>query len=239
MTICCYINLFPCLKNLIWLLYALKYAYGNPRKEYMNKVNKKLLSLVSLGFVLAFVGSKEVFAGCTPVYGGGEICEYNNSFKITKEVRVKGDSDWKDKVTDVKKDDVVEFRIEVKNRSDEETDSADRMKMEDFLPKEMERVGGDDLTEKWDDFEPGDTKKFTIEAKVKSGEYDREDKFDKCVVNKAELRWDGAFQGSDTATVCYGDITPTELPKTGILSALGLSGLGMLAVGIVSKKFKK
>ena len=30
----------------------------------------------------------------------------------------------------------------------------------------MERVGGGDLKEKWDDFEPGDTKKFTIEAKL-------------------------------------------------------------------------
>jgi hypothetical protein len=205
----------------------------------MNKVNKKLMSLISLGLVFVLIGSKEVFAGCKPVYGGGEDCEYNNSFKITKEVRVKGDSDWKDKVTDVRKGDIVEFRIEIKNRSDKETDSADRMKMEDFLPEEMERVGGDDLTEKWDDFEPGDTKKFTIEAKVKSGEYDVEGKFDKCVVNKAELRWDGAFQGSDTATVCYGDMTPTELPKTGMLSVLGLSGLGMLVAGIVSKKVKK
>ena len=94
-------------------MYALKYAYGNPRKEYMNKVNKKLLSLVSLGFVLAFVGSKEVFAGCTPVYGGGEICEYNNSFKITKEVRVKVIVIGKTRSL-MLKDDVVEFRIEVK-----------------------------------------------------------------------------------------------------------------------------
>ena len=39
----------------------------------MNKVNKKLMSLISLGLVFVLIGSKEVFAGCKPVYGGGKI----------------------------------------------------------------------------------------------------------------------------------------------------------------------
>jgi len=41
--------------------------------------------------------------------------EYNTKFKIVKEVRIAGDTEWKDKVTDVRKDDVVEFRIRIKN----------------------------------------------------------------------------------------------------------------------------
>ena len=182
-----------------------------------------------------------VFLSTRPVLASqyGEEEEYNLRFKITKEVRIQGDNDWKDKVTDVEEGDVVEFRITITNKSDEDADDADKMKMEDFLPNEMYRVGGSGLTEYWDDFEPGETKKFTIETKVKSEEYDRDVEFEKCVVNKAELRWDGEFQGSDTATVCYGNIVPSELPKTGALSTLGLSGLGLLISGLVSKKSSK
>jgi hypothetical protein len=113
------------------------------------------------------------------------------------------------------------------------------MKMEDFLPEEMYKVGGNGLTEEWDNFDPKDEKVFIIQAKVDSDEYDSDVRFEKCVVNKAELRWDGEFQGSDTATVCYGNIEPTELPKTGAFSTMGLSGLVLLVSGLVSKKYLK
>jgi len=162
--------------------------------------------------------------------------EYNTKFKIVKEVRIAGDTEWKDKVTDVRKDDVVEFRIRIKNTSDDNADSTDDMEMRDYLPEEMEKVGGSGLTEEWDDFDPDDQKEFIILAKVKSGEYDRNVEFEKCIVNKAELRWDGDFQGSDTATVCYGNIQPSELPKTGSFSTLALAGVGSLLAGIVGKK---
>lgn len=110
------------------------------------------------------------------------------------------------------------------------------MEMRDYLPEEMEKVGGVGLTEEWDDFDPDDQKEFIILAKVKSGEYDRNVEFEKCIVNKAELRWDGDFQGSDTATVCYGNIQPSELPKTGSFSTLALAGISSLLAGIVGKK---
>jgi hypothetical protein len=192
-----------------------------------NKI-KLILSIIATGlFVL--LSAEMAFA-----YQYGET--YNKRFKITKEVRLEGDNDWKDKVTDVDEDDVVEFRIEIKNLSDEDAGDFDDMKMEDFLPDEMYRVGGSGLTEYWDDFDPDETKKFTIEAKVESDEYDRDVDFEKCVVNKAEVRWDGEFEGSDTATVCYGNVEPTELPETGALSTLGLTGMVLLLAGLVSKR---
>lgn len=200
----------------------------------MNKNKIKLIVMfVTLG-LFVFLSTRPVFAD---QYGGEE--EYNLRFKIVKEVRIQGDTEWKDKVTNVGKNDVVEFRIKIKNKSDDPADATDDMKMEDFLPEEMTKVGGSGLDEEWDNFDPNDEKVFIIQAKVDSDEYDRNVEFEKCVVNKAELRWDGEFQGADTATVCYGNVKPSELPKTGALSTLGLSGLGLLITGLVSKKFLK
>ena len=200
----------------------------------MNKIKINLIAiLVTLGVVMT-LSTGTVYAG---QYGEEE--EYNIRFKITKEVRIQGDTEWKDKVTDVDEDDVVEFRIKIRNKSDDPADSADDMKMEDFLPSEMYKVGGNGLDEEWDNFDPEDEKVFIIQAKVDSDEYDRDVEFEKCVVNKAELRWDGEFQGSDTATVCYGNVEPSELPKTGAVSTLALAGIGSLLTGLVAKKTVK
>ena len=200
----------------------------------MNKNKIKLIVMfVTLGFFV-FLSTRPVLAS---QYGEEE--EYNLRFKIVKEVRIQGDSEWKDKVTDVKEGEVVEFRIKIRNRSDGPADATDDMKMEDFLPEEMTKVGGNGLTEEWDNFDPKDEKVFIIQAKVDSDEYDRDVEFEKCVVNKAELRWDGEFQGADTATVCYGNVQPSELPKTGALSTMGLSGLVLLVSGLISKKYLK
>ena len=199
----------------------------------MRKNKIKLIgSLITLG-LFVFLSTGTVYAG---QYGEEE---YNLRFKITKEVRIQGDSEWKDKVTDVKEGEVVEFRIKIRNRSDGPADATDDMKMEDFLPEEMIKVGGNGLTEEWDNFDPKDEKVFIIQAKVDSDEYDRDVEFEKCVVNKAELRWDGEFQGSDTATVCYGNVQPSELPKTGAVSTLVLAGIGSLLTGLIAKKTVK
>jgi hypothetical protein len=97
------------------------------------------------------------------------------------------------------------------------------------------RVGGDGLTEEWDSFEPGETKTFYIKVEVDSAEFEREN-FEKCVVNKAEVRFDGTFEGADTATVCYGVSEITDLPETGFEEVLLPLGLGLIAVGYVVKK---
>ena len=103
----------------------------------MRKNKIKLIgSLITLG-LFVFLSTGTAYAG---QYGEEE--EYNLRFKITKEVRIQGDSEWKDKVTDVKEGEVVEFRIKIRNKSDDPADATDDMKMEDFLPEEMTKVGG-------------------------------------------------------------------------------------------------
>ena len=205
----------------------------------MTKTAKKLiLSIVSLG-LLSLVGPGNVYAtgDCEETYGGGETCIINKSFRIEKKVRKDDGDDWEDKVTGVEEDEVIEFRIRIKNTGELETDD---MKMEDFLPDELIRVGGDGLTEEWDNFEPGETKEFIIKVKIDSDEFDRTN-FDKCVVNKAEVRYKDKFEGSDTATVCYGQGEISELPETGFdtLTVLTALGLGSMALGIVIRKNAK
>lgn len=208
----------------------------------MKRTAKNLIALSVTAFLFAFLGSvNTVFAGnCESNYGGGETCIYNKRFQIDKDVRIEGDDEWEeDKVTDVSRNDIVEFRIKVKNLSDEDAGSFDNMKMEDFLPDELIREGGSGLTEYWDDFDAGETKTFILKVKIDADEFDRDDNFEKCVVNKAEVRWDGDFEGSDTATVCYGNGEPTELPKTGAVSGLTIAGFGLLTSGVIAKLAKK
>jgi len=207
----------------------------------MNKnIIKSIVIVFLLVVVMAVANKGQVYAECESTYGNGEICYYNKRFEIDKDVRVEDeDDDWEDKVMNVASDDVVEFRIKIKNRSDDDSDKIvdfDNMKMEDFLPDEMERVGGSGLTEYWDDFEPGETKTFYIKAKVKEDEYDRDVDFEKCIVNKAEVTWDGEFEGSDTATVCYGDEEVKELPETGSNEVAALVGAGLVIVGVLVRK---
>lgn len=193
--------------------------------------------VVSFALVLSIALLNRVsYADCEANYGGGETCIYNKSFEIEKKVRIQGDNTWKDKVTDVKQDEIVEFKIKIKNVGEIEVDN---MKMKDILPDEMDRVGGSGLTEYWDNFEPGDTKEFKIEAKLDNSEFDREN-FEKCIVNKAEAYYDGNFEGADTATVCYGNATITELPETGASSTIALVSMGILSVlgGTLVKKIK-
>jgi LPXTG-motif cell wall-anchored protein len=210
----------------------------------MNKTKtaKNLIALsVAVTLVALFGGVNKAYAEhCESNYGGGENCIYNKRFEIDKDVRIEGDSEWlEDKVTGVKKGDTVEFRIKIKNLSDEGTGSFDNMKMEDSLPDELIREGGSGLTEYWNDFDAGETKTFIMRVKIDSDEFDRNDNFEKCVVNRAEVRWDKKFEGSDSAAVCYGNGEPRELPKTGAESGLAVVGLALLASGVLVKLTKR
>lgn len=175
---------------------------------------------------------------CEDRYG---TCLVNKRFKIEKKVRIGDSGDWKSKVTGVDKDEMIEFHVKITNMSDNEGNiDFDNMKMTDKLPDELTRTGGDGLTEYWDNFKPGETKSFTIKAKVNSDEYDRQENFEKCVVNKASVRWGEEFEGSDTATVCYSNSEPKELPKTGHESIMAIAGLGLVVSGLlISKKTSK
>lgn len=211
--------------------------------------NAKKLILTAFAVVAFLTATSQgivAFADeCESQYGGGEKCLVNKRFEIDKKVRLcdkngENCSEWKDKVTDVEKGDKVQFKIKIKNLSDEEASEItdfDDMKMKDNLPDELYWVDGDGLTERWDNFDPGESKTFEFTAKVDASEYDLEN-FEKCVVNKASVYWDDKFEGADTATVCYGNRPLTELPKTGGEAWLALGGFALILGGLVLKKTK-
>src|SRR3989344_3873659 len=198
-----------------------------------NTAKKLIVSALALAVVTVLKPVDKAYADCEQNYGGGETCVFNKSFRIEKEVRKAGDKEWKDKVTDVKKGDELEFRIKVKNVGEV---SVDDMEMKDKLPDELEKlIGSAGLTEEWDDFAEGNTKEFIIRVKVNDEEFDRNDNFEKCVVNKASLYFKDKFEGADTATVCYGNGELTELPKTGAdsIAILSVYGTALLGLGLI------
>lgn len=199
----------------------------------MKKILPNLIVVVGMLFILT--STSKVYADCESNYGGGETCIYNKSFKVTKQVRIEGDDDWEDKITNVDPDDVIEFRIKITNVGEVEVDD---MEYKDKLPSELVRVGGDGLTEDWDNFSEDESVTFKIKAQIDSDEFDRTDNFEKCVVNKVEVKYDGNFEGSDTATVCYGDADITELPETGAGTTVALVTFGLLLItfGTLTKK---
>lgn len=211
-------------------------------------MNKTLYKYSVIVVMLALVMGVSVYADdpkCEEQNYGGETCIVNKRFKIEKEVRLEGDSDWDDEVTiDLNDDDEVdkyiEFRITIENLTDEVEDlDFDEMKMKDSLPDELYRIGGEGLTEYWDNFEPGEEKKFNIKVRIDADELDRDGEFEKCVVNKAEVFWDDEFEGADTATVCWENINVKELPKTGASTAgLGYASISIM-VGLYLRYVKK
>lgn len=192
------------------------------------KINTILFVTLLLGALTIALLPSKVLAACESDGAYGQTCVYNKTFELTKKVRIEGDNTWKDKVIDVKEGETIEFRIEIKNIGEV---AVDDMKMTDYLPDELERIGGDGLTEEWNDFKVDEEKKFVIKARIKSEEFDRDDNFEKCVVNKAKVEYDGTLEGSDTATVCYGDEDITELPETGATSTEALTLLGLISTG--------
>jgi LPXTG-motif cell wall-anchored protein/uncharacterized repeat protein (TIGR01451 family) len=196
--------------------------------------NKLFVNLIVLViFSVGFTG--RVFADS--IYGGGEVV--NKSFRIEKHVRFVDNGTWKDKITGVTEGRVFEFRIKITNTGELKTND---MSVKDIFPSELEIVEGDfsatDLIKKFEDFKPGDVEEYTFLAKVKNNQFDREDDFEKCVVNKAEVSYKDKFEGSDTATVCYGKGEVAELPKTGAGATLGvtLAGMSLIFAGFFSKR---
>jgi len=186
--------------------------------------------------LMAVLSIGNAYASCEDVYGGGERCIINKSFRIEKEVRIKGDSTWREKVILEDLDDIVEFRITVRNTGELEVDD---VKMEDILPDELKRVGGSGLTETFDNFKPGDSEKFIIEAELTDDAKD-ENKSD-CFVNRARVIYKDHVEGEDVATVCVEVGEISELPETGFdtLTILTVLGLGSMALGIVIRKNAK
>ncbi len=206
----------------------------------MKIMNRRVLKfLIAPAFLMLFfpTGRAHAHAQECEITYDGKICIRNKVFSIEKLARIKDESHFVDKLllgpSDLDK--VLEFRITVKNIGDVKTD---KMKMQDFLPSELKRVGGHKLEETWDSFDISETKTFIIEVKLDPNEI-KDKEFEKCVVNKAEVRFDGNFEGADTATVCYGVSKITELPETGFGEIILPLGTGFLAAGYLLKKFTR
>lgn len=195
----------------------------------MDKVNRILFTVFILGVLAIVLLPKKAFAEeCEPNGAYGETCTYEKRFEVSKKVRLEGDDTWKDKIVGVKDNEVIEFKIKIKNKGEVDVDN---MKMTDYLPDELFRTGGSGLTEYWSDFEAGTSETFIIKARIRKEEFDRDDNFEKCVVNKAKAEEDGDKVGSDTATVCYGDEIK-ELPETGATMTEALTILGLVSTGL-------
>ncbi|RJR27964.1 hypothetical protein C4561_00445 [candidate division WWE3 bacterium] len=224
----------------------------------MNLFNKGLKNLIFasvLAAMFAFFPVAVYAEDCDKTYGGGEVCIVNKSFKIRKWVKLEGDSNWKEEVTidlndDDENDKEIIFKIEVENNvesDDMDVDDFefDDMEMKDILPDEfkLDDDSEDDLEEEWDNFKAGDEETFYITVKLRDSEKDREGTFHKCAINKAEVYYDGEFEGADDASVCWKrgeeEEEIKELPKTGTPLSAGVTGLGLVALGTLIKKSKK
>ncbi len=207
-------------------------------KKTMNKMFKlNIVLFVTLigALTMLLLPSKAYAADCEDDGAYGQTCIYEKNFELEKRVRIQGDSTWKDKVINVKEGQVIEFRIIAKNVGEVD---ADDMEMKDILPDVLDKIGGSGLTEEWDDFDVDEERTFIIQARIKSVEFDRTDNFEKCVVNKAELRHEGDLVASDTATVCYGEKEIKELPKTGPTELMSIFGFASTGIGLFLKRRK-
>lgn len=227
------------------------------KKQKLNTIKKIIITTLMVVLGLGLNTNTAKADNCEQNYGGGETCVVTTNFRIRKYVRLEGDKTWRDEVLvdlddDDENDKRIEFKIEVSvNVSDDDADvsgiSFDDMKMKDKWPDELkflEDESDDDLTEEWDDFEPGETKTFYLTGKIESDERDRDDEFEKCVVNKASLYYEDDLQGSDEAVVCYRKtddvlgITTSELPRTGAMPIEAIAGSLMLSLGVYLKSKK-
>jgi len=204
-----------------------------------NRIGILMASAIA-AFVLTLNSQTARAEECTSDGAYSETCIFNKNFSLEKKVRVKDSNDdgWEDKIVDVPEGRIIEFRIKVKNTGEVDVDD---MKMEDILPDELEKTGGDGLTEYWENFDVDETKTFIIEARIRSTEFDRTDNFENCVVNKAKVFYSDDLEGSDTATVCYGESKITELPKAGATATEIMSIVGFASTGVgifINRKFR-
>lgn len=225
--------------------------------ELKNVKNNLIFSIIPAVIAMVVVSNmavKTTYADCQDIYGGNQNCTVTGHFKIQKWVKLDGQDHWKDDVDidlndSSENDKAILFKVQVTadvtNDAgvDTSTISFDNLKLKDSLPDELKFLSDrseDALTEKWDNFKPGETKTFFYTTKLTDAEKNKDGEFEKCVVNKASLYMDSDFQGSSDATVCYkktGEVlgASTELPKTGALPTEGIVGAGLIALGLLLK----
>ena len=216
------------------------------RVEYMKNLTFRTKVAISISvftvstLIALFSMNRLAFANsCDRTYGGGLDCE--RGMDIEKTVIV---GDYRDKSGDFKKsvnvskgDQVVTFKIVVKNTGD--TDIKNVI-YSDSLPSEFEFIDGT-LREDIGTLDNGDQngkRTFYILARVKNSEFVKG--IAKCVVNTAKIKYtlNGDKEKKSSASVCYGI---TGLPKTGPAdtAALVLTGISMIGLGFSLKRYSK
>ena len=146
----------------------------------------------------------------TPTIQPGQV-----NYEIKKKVRKVDTQTWKEKVTGVREDQQVEFKITIKNTGDT---MIEELKVVDILPENL-TLASDANSWVVTSFAPGAEYTLTITATANVKNIAQDDS--QCVVNTAQIKIDGDTKASDNATVCIknpgevlGDIE--ELPDTGL-----------------------
>lgn len=187
---------------------------------------KKYFVLLSFLSVLSFLSTLfPVLAAvtCTTQYGGGQTCTTTGQLLLNKKVYDPNSKQMVDNLTinDYKftAGEEVTFSIDVKNVGDS---TINNLTFTDTLPAFLTWTSGD-LTSTIDSLTPGQTRTFTVKAKVNESGAG-------CAVNTALATAEG-ISDQDTAQVCLKGTVPAEIPQAGpemgVLTLLpALAGIG-------------
>lgn len=193
---------------------------------------KKYFFLVGFAIILGLVSSVlPVFASvsCTTQYGGGQTCVTTGQLLVNKRVWNPDTNQMVDNLTvndhQFKMGDEVTFSIDVKNVGDS---TINNVTFTDTLPAFLTWTSGD-LNSNIDSITPGQTRTFTVKAKVNSNGTG-------CALNTATAAG-GGTSNMDTSQVCIKGTIPKEMPKAGPADGLILL-LPLGSIGIYLKNLK-
>lgn len=165
---------------------------------------------------------------CTTQYGGGQTCVTTGQLLVNKRVWNPDTNQMVDNLTvndhQFKMGDEITFSIDVKNVGDA---TINNINFSDTLPGVLTWTSGD-LNSNIDSLAPGQTRTFTVKAKVNNNSTG-------CVLNTATAAG-GGTSDSDTSQVCLKGTMPKEMPKAGAEGLILLLPLG--SIGIYLKNLK-
>lgn len=209
----------------------------NKFSRYLSSLFVLFVLLFVLGITLGFTHNVLAKVVCIPLYGGGEQCTetLNKSFALKKEVRRANETAFHENLDDVRDNETLEFRITVKNTGEV---AVDKLVVTDFLPEEL-TILQDQLG--WNVLNLKPQEQTELFVKAGSGNLDKLNLGEtRCVVNTAEVRYQGEIEASDTSTICLkrGEVLPAEkLPETGLFDEILLPlSFGAITAGLYLRR---
>ncbi len=183
-----------------------------------------LILIAFVAFISNFIAPVLAAVSCTTQYGGGQTCVSTGQLLVNKRVWNPDTNQMVDNLTvndhQFKMGEEVTFSIDVKNVGDS---TINNVTFTDTLPAFLTWTSGD-LNSNIDSITPGQTRTFTVKAKVNSNGTG-------CALNTAT-----ANDTSDTAQICIKGALPKEMPKAGAEGLILLLPLG--GIGIYLKNLK-